>query len=44
MIYADFSFEFGAVLQAIVLFLVTARFSGFRVLRKKGDGNAALDS
>ncbi|MFW6209388.1 MAG: ABC transporter permease [Spirochaetota bacterium] len=38
MIYADFSFEFGAVLQAIVLFLVTARIS------KRRKRNAALDS
>ncbi len=42
MIYADFTFEFGAVLQALVLFFVTARFSGF--MRKKGGKNAALDS
>ncbi len=42
MIYADFSFEFGAVLQAIVLFLVTARFGGF--LKKRGGKNAAFNS
>src|SRR6056297_967516 len=45
MIYADFSFEFGAVLQAIVLFLVTARISGLGRLKKKGRvHDAALDS
>ena len=45
MIYADFSFEFGAVLQAIVLFLVTARISTFGWFKTKGRArNAALDS
>lgn len=35
IMHSDFSFEFAAILQAIVLFLVTARFMRIRV--RKGD-------